>query len=400
LIEAGVDPRYAFQQKLVRDVLYNSLPFARRRELHTRLAEYLVSPTTQRREIHSKVSAFLNAAAVGNPVQDAKVVASHYEAAENWVLAARNMLRAAEHLWNQAAYDEAVETYDRALAYLDNLASAETDSDVRSLKQSLLIGQGNSAFVTGKYSKAVIAFEAAVSVQVNGESADVEGSLTKKLALLLPLQGQANEAENMLRERIGDCEAEQDLATAATLAWLLWREDSSEKTEWIAVSKSLQPSNPDAWSLGIDALLEDFSGQWEQAISKYQSINYPIGTALASIRLGDQYLRDGNISGAQKLYDESQKIFSELSDEECGLALVYYRLAEAAWYDQEINRSRVNLDKAQSIATSCPAVIREEIQSLIISALEIINGDRDASWHEWRWQYFDDVFRIGLLFKR
>jgi predicted ATPase len=30
--EAGVDARYAFQQSLVRDVLYNSLPFARRRE--------------------------------------------------------------------------------------------------------------------------------------------------------------------------------------------------------------------------------------------------------------------------------------------------------------------------------------------------------------------------------
>ncbi|MBC8496864.1 MAG: hypothetical protein H8D37_04310 [Chloroflexi bacterium] len=181
LIEAGIDPRYAFQQKLVRDTLYNCLPFARRRELHTRLAEYLVSPATQRSAIHAKVSAFLNASAVSNPVQDAKIVAYHYEAAEKWIHAARSLLRAADHLRKHEAYAEASEIYHRAISYLKNLPSGGTDLDLLSLEQALLVGQGDSALLCGDYSRAVSTYKAALAIPL-GDGNLVESHSPKQPA--------------------------------------------------------------------------------------------------------------------------------------------------------------------------------------------------------------------------
>ena len=54
LSETGVDARYAFQQSLVRDILYNSLPFERRRDLHRRMADYLSAPQAARTAAHHR----------------------------------------------------------------------------------------------------------------------------------------------------------------------------------------------------------------------------------------------------------------------------------------------------------------------------------------------------------
>jgi class 3 adenylate cyclase/tetratricopeptide (TPR) repeat protein len=399
LIEAGVDPRYAYQQKLVRDVLYNSLPFARRRELHTKLAEYLISPPTQRSEIHSKVSAFLNVAALGNPVQDAKVIASHYEAAENWAEASKHWLRAAEQLWEQNASKEAAEIFDRALINVEKVPASKQSSDILALKLTALTGIGNTTLVNGDHSKALSAYEAALALPLEGDSSDIQSSLQKKICLLLPLNGQAKEAEKTLRELCDTQDSEPDLMTAASLAWLLWRDQSPEAGEWINRCRDMLPTEADRWSDGVEALLLDLSGDWEQAIENYKSIDQPMGTGLAMIRAGDELLGEGNITEALEHFEGASEIFIALPDGGCGLTLVYYRLAEAFWAKQDIDTSRSNLDQAQSASVACPAVVRKEVRDLIVGALEIINGESEGPWGEWRWDYFDDVFRIGLLFR-
>jgi len=398
LSEAGIDPRYAYQQKLVRDILYNSMPFARRRELHAQLAEYLISPTSQRSELHEKIGAFLNASTTSNPLQDAKIVAFHYEAAENWAQAAKSLQNVANQLMEADAHSEATKTYDRALACLKNMPSAEINSESHTLQRILRVGQADSALLCRDYSHAVSAYEAALALE--DESFEGLAKLRMKIALVQPMVGMAAEAESTLREfLLEEGETPNDLAASATLTWLLWRAGAPDVTEWIEKSRDVLPPKPDSWAMDIEALLDDLSGQWHDAITKYHAINRPTGTALASVRLGDQVLRDGDNPGALELYEEAFRIFSELPNSERGLALVHYRLAELSWQKKDIDASRSHFNEIETLLDSCPTSIRDEGRILVLNALEITNCGKNDVWPNWRWMYLDDNFKIGLLFR-
>ncbi len=401
LIEAGIDPRYAFQQKLVRDILYQSLPFARRRALHTQMAEYLVSPTTHRSALHEKIGAFLNTAIDRNPIRDAKIVAFHYETAEDWGKAAQSLMRVAGLLEEQGAHSEAIQTYDRARYCLKNLPTVEIGSELRELEQSLFEGRGDSALLSGDYSLAVSSYKDALTNSEDTETSEGTADLRWKLALVLPMVDQANEAKHMLQRLLIDKDdSPKSLAVSATLTWLYWRAAKDEISPWIEKSKALLPENPERWYLGVEALLDDLAGQWVAAAEKYIAIDQPVGAALASIRLGDQILRDG-APEANKQYQDAQGIFSELlaGEREIGLALANYRLAEYAWRERDADAARESLKKVESLLDACPARIREEGRDLIIRALEVINAGSTEAWPDWHWGMYDDGYKINLLFQ-
>jgi len=391
LIEAGVDPRYAFQQKLVRDVLYNSLPFARRRELHAQMADYLSSSPSLRSKLHTKISAFLDDSSTGNPAQDSRLIAQHYEAAEMWQLAAKYLLSAADHLKEQAEFDEALDNYQRGLEILGNLPSGKFSS----LRKNLSLGSGDTAFLSGDYAQAELNYRAAFEIE---DQPDVR----RKLALVLPLHGKADEAKELLEASIQASDAEPGLATAATLTWLLWRSGEENTRDWIEKSLESLPPDPEFRATGIEALLLDFCGQWSVAIDKYKNLSIPLGIGLDSIRLGDQYLTEGDGKEAIKQYELSLNVFDELLDKERepGLALTYYRLAEAEYKlpDRDEAKASTNLDICQELLINCPAGIRKEGRKLVVSALERINAGENDPWPKWSWQEYDDLLRVRLLF--
>ena len=392
LVEAGVDPRYAFQQKLVRDVLYNSLPFARRRELHAKMAKYLSSAPSQRSQIHSKISAFLDVGASSNPAQDALIIAHHYEAAEKWDLAAKSLLTAAEHLEEQVAYAEAIKTYQRALDDLDQYPAGEKHN---SLKITLTVGKGDSAFWVEDYALAAQNYQMALAMED-------QAVLKRKLALILPLQGKAIEARQLLEEQEETLETEQSLATVATQTWLLWRSDDEAAVGWIEKCLSLLPSHLNDWSRGVAALLHDFGAHWEDAISTYQAIDQPVGVGLATIRLGDKYLHAGDEAEALERYLAATEMWNSLpeGEREPALALAYFRQAEANWRMKNGELARTCLNEAHDLLEVCPASIGEEGRKLVASSLEMINTQNKKPWPTWRWQVYDDLFRIKLLFKK
>jgi class 3 adenylate cyclase/tetratricopeptide (TPR) repeat protein len=400
LTEAGVDPRYAFQQKLVRDILYNSLPFARRRDLHAQIAAYLKSPS-QRSQIHDKIASFLHTDTVSNPAQNAKILAHHYQGAENWFCAAEQLQIAADHLREQRSYPQAEEVYSQALSNLDNLISeqAETKPDVASLQQALLSGQGDIALMLRNYPGALSSYETALDLKdaqpTPGELLD----LKRKMALTLPMVGRADEAETLLRDAEAQGQATFGLAASATMAWLLWRSGNPDATTWIEKTTEMLPSDPAPWEVGIEIMLNDFRGKWRLVIPLYKSIDRPVGAALASVRLGDQHLRDGETDKALAAYQKSAKIWDQLLDDQCGFALARYRLAEVYFHLDEREASRSNLDAVEEHLDSCPAPVREEGRALIVRALEMIKADDRSPWPTWRWQHYDDAFRIRLLFQ-
>ena len=400
LSEAGVDPQYTFQQKLVRDILYNSLPFARRRELHAQIAAYLASPS-KRNQIHDKIASFLNAGATTNSAQNAKALAHHYQAAEQWLAAAEQLQRAADHLREQGSYSQAADIYAQALSNLDELAAEQTTvkPKVVTLKQTLLSGQGDMALMGSEYPKAMSRYKAALDLEVELSTPDALLDLKRRMALTLPMLGRADEAAELLRDAYAQDNAAFDLVASATMAWLLWRAGEPDATTWIEKTAEMLPPDPSPWEVGIEIMLNDFRGKWQLVIPLYKRIDRPIGAALASVRLGDQKLQEGDMDQALAAYQKSAKIWDQFLDDQCGLALAHYRLAEVYWHLGEREEARSNLDALEQYLVACPTSVREEGRALIVRAIEKIKSDDKNSWPNWHWQSYDDAFRIKLLFQ-
>jgi tetratricopeptide (TPR) repeat protein len=328
-------------------------------------------------------------------------LAHHYQGAENWFCAAEQLQIAADHLREQRSYPQAEEVYSQALSNLDNLISeqAETKPDVASLQQALLSGQGDIALMLRNYPGALSSYETALDLKdaqpTPGELLD----LKRKMALTLPMVGRADEAETLLRDAEAQGQATFGLAASATMAWLLWRSGNPDATTWIEKTTEMLPSDPAPWEVGIEIMLNDFRGKWRLVIPLYKSIDRPVGAALASVRLGDQHLRDGETDKALAAYQKSAKIWDQLLDDQCGFALARYRLAEVYFHLDEREASRSNLDAVEEHLDSCPAPVREEGRALIVRALEMIKADDRSPWPTWRWQHYDDAFRIRLLFQ-
>src|SRR5262249_23711090 len=99
---------YGFKHALTHDVAYASVPPEDRRALHRRIAESV-------------------AALHGDRLTElAPLLARHYSAAEDWELALRYLLRAADSAARSYATREAVALYDEAL-----LASARVTGDAQ-----------------------------------------------------------------------------------------------------------------------------------------------------------------------------------------------------------------------------------------------------------------------------
>ena len=119
---------------------------------------------------------------------------------------------------------------------------------------------------------------------------------------------------------------------------------------------------------------------------------------MANVRLGDRHLGSGDFTKAQTSYQSAARIWEKVLDDSCGLSLAHYRLAEVYWQMKDIDAAREELAAVQKLLSSCPGAIRKEAQTLIVKGLEIINTEAPISWPEWRWQVYDDTFRIKLLF--
>jgi len=144
-------------------------------------------------------------------------------------------------------------------------------------------------------------------------------------------------------------------------------------------------------------LLDDLSGDWEQAAEAYRQLGEFNGAALANVRLGDQFLRKENPVEAGKLYEAAAATWQALKSD-CGMALTHYRQAEMAWQARHSTRVLALLEEAlSSLGKSHPA-LQTEPRASIQKALARVKKSQYGSWDAWQWQPFDDLFRIQLLF--
>jgi tetratricopeptide (TPR) repeat protein len=368
------DVHYAFRQTVTREVIYNSQPFEKRRTQHARLAEYL------EQRYASALAAY------------AELLAHHYAAAQRWLSAARYLILSGDKARQRYAFSQAMAYYHRALETLDRLPSEDFTSEVVALQIQGHIGLGDVALLTGDFASAVTHYTTAHQIA----APDTPATLLIRLALALPTQGQAVEAEAYARRAWSLSPVGEDLAASAILAWLLWRADDPAARDWIEHAQPLAAAQTDRWTAGIAALLADFAGEWETAQRSYLTLDLTDGAALAACRQGDQALHSGYVAAALAHYESAAGLLEQEEDAP-GLALIRYRQAEAYRQSGTSTAARAALETALALLGDGDELHHADREA-IRAALDIVTTDSAASWPAWRWQAYDDACHILLLF--
>lgn len=395
LSEASVDARYTFIQPIFREILYTSLPFEKRRELHARMAEHLQALPTRRQQLRDKIAVFLDDSPNSNLLQELTKSAYHYEMSEQWLAAAQQlndaagMLKTLDQTENEALYL-------RALALLEHYPPEKlAETAIGQQKARAHLGLGDAAIRRGDLPFSAAAYEsAAASAPLDDLPVNLAIGLAARLAIILPSQGKIELGEKQLT-RLLDKRPELDGWKAqAILAWLAWRAGQDPSFQIASCLKSLPDSDN---NLRVRALLDELSGNWARAIEAYQAMSESDGAALAHIRWGDQLLRQENPTEAGQQYAFAAAIWQE-QESNCGMALVHYRQAEMAWKSHHDMRVISLLEEALSALEKSPPALQTEPRRSIQKSLARVKKKQTGDWENWQWQPFDDLFRIQLLF--
>lgn len=433
LAEAGADARYAFEQSLVRDVLYNSMPYKQRRELHGRLADYLNMPQARRRQVHARIAAALDALPAGGSIPAAETVAHHYEQAQRWQAAAEAMLAAGNHARQQKAQVKALAAFSRAAALLEKLPGAELDEAARAMKIKAWLGQGDIALLSGDYLPAASAYETACACLPDGSKQALPLDLACKLALALTPLKRENEAQALLQTAIESCnvgrvgnsspasdrnvgrvgnsppacaqtESGQTLTACPTLAgsyavmaWLLWRAGNADSRIWAGYARENLPDDGSVWATQLRPLLSELEYAWDAAVMDYLAVGNTSGAAIAALHWGDRLLREAGHAQALVQYNKAVEIWEQTKDGQGGACLALYRQAEAHWQAQDMESCLSALHGAQAVLSECSPDLQIEGRSAIKAALKAAERGKPRRWPAWRWQAYDDAFHIALL---
>jgi class 3 adenylate cyclase/tetratricopeptide (TPR) repeat protein len=373
-----VDNQYAFLQPIFRNVLYASLSFERRNELHNKAARNLTQAT--RDEPQEKLANFFREKQASDPLRNVEKLAYHYEMSGQFLEAARQLLGALETF--NLPQEKAEELCTHVLTLLEHSPIEKADAAVSHEKARAQLALGGFAFARLDLAAAT-AFHEAAFAALPAQEID----MTARLCMFLPSQGKSDVAEKHLNKALG--QHPQDWKLHAISAWLEWRSKHDPASQIEACRASL----PEAEStLRVRALMDDLSGNWEKAAEAYQLLNESASAALAWIQFGDQLLTQRNIPEATKRFEQAAEIWQDADF--CGMALVRYRQAEVALIERHKAKAVTLLKEAIYLLEKSAPALRTEPRKAIDKALTLINTKNYSGWQYWRWQPFDDLIRI------
>jgi len=177
--------------------------------------------------------------------------------------------------------------------------------------------------------------------------------------------------------------------------WLACRFNSPDRAEWLASCRAqISPEQPKPV---LQALLNDWAGDYDLAKAAYHSLRLEQSAALAALRLGDYLLAEGDPSLALDRYQEAEQGFNNENDS-CGLALLAYRRGEAYWRLGQAESAQAALNEALKLLPGCPPPVFAEGRELVRQALRRIQNNAVTAWPQWRWQVYDDLLRLRLFF--
>lgn len=361
--------RFQFQQSLTREVVYRSISFAQRRDFHAQIAEHWERQLGERKN------------------DRAETLAHHYFLAEKWLPSTNYLLASGDKALKQFAYAQAKLFYQRALEALDHLSVEHT----LSLKPQVLERLGDVALMLVGYPTAASHYDSAQMMLADASPA----RLFIKLALVLPTQSKPENAEKFA-QRAWDVRKtpEDELMSAATRGWLLWRRGDATADEWRARAQSLLRSASDEWTIALDALFKGWASDWRNAQLTFESIEHGTGIAFAGCRWGDQLLPT-DLQGASEVYERAASL-CERGNDIVGLTVARYRQAMVAQQRSAAENALGILRQLASLLYNSDAV-QANARAAIDAAIGMI--ERGELLTPWYLQSYDDSFCIGILFR-
>ena len=402
LVEAGADARYAFQPAYVREILYNSLPFEQRRELHAKAAAYLSLPLNRRGQVQRRITSALQGwqGSDAETAEQQEALIYHLELAQDLYAAADRLYQAGKHSEAEGHLSRIGTYYTRALGDLEKIPPENFTEDALLLKFHLLISLGETSLLQNDFAAALSAFETAWANLPPNVSLAEKRSLQYRLALVLPSQRRLEEAEKHLAEILRTAEEQNSSPYVALSAWLAWRSDQVDLPNRITHCQMLLASAEDKWTAGVQALLTDFKVDWSQALDEYKRLNLPTGQVLIYLRRGTAYLQVKDYSSSLAQFQQAVALSRKTANDVGALAISLYRQAEAQWLLQDYTSSQASLEEAANLVDGLPAALRASGQTCLLQAIKLVRRRKGKRWPIWDYQWFDDAFRIYLLYRK
>lgn len=285
--QSAAEVSYLFRHVMTREVAYESLLYAERRDLHARIAQSI------------EAQAYTRAGRIDEYVE---VLADHYTLAEAWNSALKYHLRAAQRAQAVYANQDAMHRYQQALDVARRVPDSLAD------QVAAHEGLGDIHELLGQYAEALQHYE---------QARDVLGQMP---ASALTQRYRAD----MCRKTGRVCELQGDYESA--LEWI------RRGLALIGASECIETAQ---LYLGGAAVLQR-EGQWQEVIrwcrqsldivEKLDRQDARQAAAHAYYLLGNSHRRLGDTEQAQRDYDRSLNTYRSLDDQP-GTARVYNNLA-------------------------------------------------------------------------
>jgi adenylate cyclase len=370
-LEEGI---YRFKHLTTWDVVYESLAFEQRRNLHRRIADFYESES-----------------AVGL-VGRIGLLAYHYWEGHRWAKAVEYNLLAARRAQREFANDTAVAAYQRALE-----AAAKTDTDTTIERLLVHESLGEVLTMLGRYEEALEHY-AVARAMVEGEflSVDQERHLAElccKTAEVYERRSEFDYAFEWLERGLGylgEQEPSIEMARIYLLGTGIYRRQgrNDEAVNWCM--KSLDTASRVQTREGQQALaracynlggIYTFRGDLHQAVQFcrksveiYQKIKDVIGESNAYVNLANAYSDQGDWSGASDALRKSLAMKQEIGDI-FGQGMIANNLANICLYRGEWDQALSLYEQSQAVWKQVGAAWGEAIILSNLAQVLIYQGN-------------------------
>jgi len=297
LLLFSLPDEYTFKHTLTQEVAYESLPFARRRELHVRVGE----------DIEQRHASDL--------AEHYGVLARHFEAGQAFDKAFAYLVKAGDRARDEFANEAALDYYRRVL----KIAAEQDDPspEVQSQVLDVVEAMGDVYLLVGRYPQAIEQFHRAIAHPLC--SPRHHGDLLRKIARAHEQQGQYDEALRYLAQGRRVLSNDDQDRYSAEMARIC------ELSGWVHMRRGEMEMAIEECERGL-AILSGLAR--DEAILRDEADLYKT--------LGAVYaFGQGNYSRAAEIYQRSTDLYRQAGDLP-GLARSYSNLARTAWAEGDL----------------------------------------------------------------
>lgn len=301
---------YRFFHLTTRDVVYESLPYARRRKLHCSIGEFIEHQSEDQR------------------TSGINLLAHHYYEGHSWQKAIKYNLAAAEHAQREFANETAILACERTLQAANNLGPEYDTNPTRITVHNVL---GDIYCLIGEYPHALVHYQLARNLVEHLPSSDKRGlrlaELSRKTAAVYEGMSEFQQAIEWLaqglilvEDQAVNIETARNYILHAGITYRMGDLDTAE--EWchktltladqLSERESRQLSAQAYYNLGhISTRRGDMNQAVEhcrQSVTIYQEIDDIVGQARAFNNLAIAYTDQGDYPGAESALQKSLAI--------------------------------------------------------------------------------------------